>query len=56
MQRRVIFTSEKTGSDGKPKIAMRVVTLSPSTHSWHLDYFSEDDLEQGDYRLKKLQG
>jgi hypothetical protein len=33
---------------------VRLVTLSPSAYSWHLDYFAEDDLEQGNYRLKKL--
>ena len=33
---------------------MRIVTLSPSTYSWHLDYAAEKDLEQGDYKLKKL--
>ena len=53
-KKRVVFASEKTGSDGKPKIAVRLVTLSPCAYSWHLDYFAEDDLEQEDYRLKKL--
>jgi hypothetical protein len=53
-KKRVIYASEKTGLDGSPKLAVRVITLSPSTYSWHLDYFAEEDLEKGEYKLKKL--
>jgi hypothetical protein len=53
-KKRVIYASNKQGSDGSQKLAVRIVTLSPSTHSWHLDYFAEEDLEQGEYKLKKL--
>ena len=53
-KRRVIFASEKKGFDGLPKIAVRILTLSPKDFSWHLDYFSEEDLEHGDYKLKKI--
>ena len=50
----VVYASYKTGSDGKPKLAVRVVTLHPSSYSWHLDYYAEQDLEVGEYRLKRL--
>jgi hypothetical protein len=51
---RVVYASFKPGSDGKPKLAVRVVTLHPKTFSWHLDYFAEEDLEVGDYKLTRL--
>ena len=51
---RVVFASYKQGSDGTPKLAVRVVTLNPSKYSWHLDYFGEEDLETGEYRLKRV--
>jgi hypothetical protein len=53
-KKRVIYASNKKGSDGSDKLAVRIVTLSPSTYSWHLDYAAEEDLERGDYTLKKL--
>jgi hypothetical protein len=53
-KKRVIFVSDKKGPDGSTKLAVRVVTLSPSKNAWHLDYFGEEDLEKGDYRLKSL--
>jgi hypothetical protein len=53
-RRRVVYASYKQGSDGKPKLAVRVVTLHPKAYSWHLDYFAEEDLEMGDYKLTKL--
>lgn len=51
---RVVYAGYKTGRDGKPKLAVRVVTLHPKTYSWHLDYFAEEDLEVGDYKLKRV--
>ncbi|MDG6905103.1 MAG: hypothetical protein JRN20_04880 [Nitrososphaerota archaeon] len=53
-KKRVVYAGFKTGSDGKPKLAVRVVTLQPKTYSWHLDYFAEEDLEVGDYNLVRL--
>ena len=53
-EKRLIYDSNKQGSDGSQKLAVRIVTLSPSTYSWHLDYFAEEDLEQREYKLKKL--
>ncbi len=53
-KKRVVYASYKNGSDGKPKLAVRVVTLYPATYSWHLDYFAEEDLELGEYKLTKL--
>jgi hypothetical protein len=52
--RRAIYASSKTGSDGKTKLAVRIVTLFPSKYAWDLDYVAEEDLERGEYRLKKL--
>lgn len=51
---RAVYASYKQGSDGKPKLAVRVVTLHPRTYSWHLDYFAEEDLEVGEYKLTEL--
>jgi len=53
-KKRAIYASNKKGSDGNEKLAVRIVTLSPSTFSWHLDNVAEEDLEKGEYRLKKL--
>ena len=53
-RKRCVYASYKQGSDGKPKLAVRVVTLRPKTHSWHLDYFAEEDLETGEYSLRRL--
>ena len=53
-KKRVIYASDKKSSDGSTKLAVRIVTLSPGDYSWHLDYFSEEDLEQGDYKLNRI--
>jgi len=52
--KRVIYASDKIGIDGKPKLAVRIVTLSQSKFAWDLDYVAEEDLERGEYRLKKI--
>ncbi|MDH2900253.1 MAG: hypothetical protein PXY39_04720 [archaeon] len=51
---KVVYASYKDGTDGKPKLAVRVVTLDPSKYSWHLDYYAEEDTETGDYKLTSL--
>jgi hypothetical protein len=51
---RVVYAGYKPGKDGKPKLAVRVVTLHPRTYSWHLDYFAEEDTEVGEYKLTRL--
>lgn len=53
-KKRCVYASYKQGSDGKRKLAVRVVTLHPKTHSWHLDYYAEEDLETGEYLLTRL--
>ncbi len=53
-RRHVVYAGYKDGEDGKPKLAVRVVTLHPNTYSWHLDYFGEEDREVGEYKLTKL--
>lgn len=53
-KKRAVYASHKKGSDGKPKLAVRVVTLHPETFTWHLDYFAEEDLEVGEYKLTRL--
>ena len=53
-RKRVVYAGYKPGEDGKPKLAVRLVTLHPGTYSWHLDYFAEEDLEVGEYKLKRL--
>ncbi len=51
---KVVYASYKDGIDGKPKLAVRIVTLNTSTYSWHLDYFGEEDTETGEYKLLSL--
>ena len=53
-RKRAVYADYKLGEDGKPKLAVRVVTLHPGTYSWHLDYFAEEDLEIGEYKLTRL--
>ena len=53
-KKKAVYASYKNGSDGKPKLAVRFVTLDPSSFSWHLDYFAEEDIEDGEYKLTKL--
>jgi hypothetical protein len=53
-RKRVVYAGYKRGEEGKPKLAVRVVTLHPETYSWHLDYFAEEDLEVGEYKLTSL--
>jgi hypothetical protein len=51
---KTVYASYKDGTDGKPKLAVRVVTLNPSNYSWHLDYYAEEDTETGEYKLTPL--
>jgi hypothetical protein len=51
---KVVYASYKDGTDGKPKLAVRIVKLNPSTFSWHLDYYGEEDTEMGEYKLVRL--
>jgi len=51
---KVIYAYNGKGADGKPKLAVRIVTLHPSTRSWHLDYYGEESLETGEYKLTRL--
>jgi hypothetical protein len=53
-RRKVVYASYNDGANGKPILAVRMVSLSPSNHSWHLDYYSEEDIESGEYKLKSL--
>lgn len=53
-RRRAVFASYKQGRDGNPKLAVRIVSLYPSKYSWHLDYFGEEDLETGEYKLTQV--
>ena len=52
--KKVVYASYKPGQDGTQKLAVRFVTLYPSKYSWHLDYFAEEDLETGEYKLTRL--
>src|SRR5271169_4859164 len=52
-RKRVVYAQVYQGADGSQKVAVDIVTLNPP-HSWHLDYFGEEDDETGDYRLKSL--
>jgi len=53
-RKRAIYAYYSKGADGKPKLAVRFVSLHPSTYSWHLDYYGEEALETGEYKLTKL--
>ncbi len=52
-KKRVIYAQLYEGSDGKQKVAVDIVTLN-TPHSWHLDYFGQEDDETGDYKLTSL--
>jgi hypothetical protein len=54
-KKKVVYAQLYKGDDGSQKVAVDIVTLK-SPNSWHLDYFGEEDDEQGDYRLRKLPG
>ena len=51
---KVIYAYYSERVDNKPKLAVRIVTLHPRTHSWHLDYYGEEALETGEYKLTSL--
>lgn len=56
-ERRAILLKTKTKSvyaQSKPKISVGVVALRPRDYSWHLDYYSEEDMESGEYKLSKV--
>lgn len=53
-KKRVVYAGYKVGMDGKQKLAVRIVTLRPGAYSWHLDYFAEEDLEVGEYKLTRV--
>ncbi|HKW04747.1 MAG TPA: hypothetical protein VJN71_05555 [Nitrososphaerales archaeon] len=49
-----MYASYEVGSDGKPKISVSEVALRPKDYTWHLDYYSEIDIETGEYKLSKV--
>ena len=49
-----VYAQYENESKDKPKIAVTVVTMSPTKYSWHLDYYAEEDMETGEYRLSKI--
>jgi len=53
-RKKAVYAYYGKGTDGKPKLAVRFVTLHPATYSWHLDYYGEEALETGEYKLTKL--
>ena len=52
-KKRVIYVQIYDGTDGKQRVAVDIVTLT-SPNSWHLNFFGEDDDEEGEYTLKSL--
>lgn len=52
-RKNAVYAYFSKGADGKAKLAVRFVTLHPSTYSWHLDYYGEQALETGEYKLTK---
>ena len=53
-RQKAVYAYYSKGADGKPKLAVRIVSLHPSTYSWHLDYYGEEALETGEYKLTTL--
>lgn len=51
---KAVYAYYNAGTDGKPKLAVRLVTMHPFTFSWHLDYYGEEDIETGEYKLVRL--
>jgi hypothetical protein len=54
-KKRVVYASYKPDGDGKQRLAVSLVLLFPTRYSWHLDYFAEEDLETGEYKLTRLE-
>jgi hypothetical protein len=52
-KKRVVYVEIYDGDDGKRKIGVDIVTLTPP-NSWHLDYYGDDFDEAGEYKLKSL--
>jgi len=52
-KKRVVYASIYTGNDGSLKVGVNIVTLK-SPVSWHMEYFGEEDVELGDYKLVSL--
>lgn len=53
-RQKAVYASYNNGTDGKPKLAVGIVTLKPSSYSWHLDYYAEEDTETAEYKLTSL--
>jgi hypothetical protein len=51
---KAVYASYKDRTDGKPKLAVGVVTQYPKEYSWHLDYYGEED-KVVDHNLKALE-
>jgi hypothetical protein len=52
-KKRAIYVEIYDGADGKQKVAVNIVILKPP-NSWHLDFYGEEDYEEGEYKLKSL--
>ncbi len=52
-KKRVVYVEIYDGADGKQKVVVDIVTLTPP-NSWHLDFYGEDFDEEGEYKLRSL--
>jgi hypothetical protein len=52
-KKKAIYVVNYTGSDGKQKTNVNIVSLNPAK-SWHLDQFGQEDNETGDYKITSL--
>jgi hypothetical protein len=55
-KRKAVYVCYSQNPGRKPKLGVRFVNLHPRTFSWNLDYYAEEDLETGEYKLTRLGG
>ena len=51
--KKVVYVYSWNDDTGKQQVAVNVVSLKPP-RSWHLDYFSKEQTETGEYKLTRI--
>ena len=51
--KKVVYVYLWNDDTGKQQVAVNVVSLKPPS-SWHLDYFSKEQTETGEYKLTRI--
>lgn len=53
-KKKVVYAYYSQNPGRHPKLGVRFVMLHPSSFSWHLDYYGENDFETGEYELTRV--